>query len=255
MTTLITSLSDWQALRATLTQPIGFVPTMGNLHAGHASLLQRAKQDNAVSVLSVFVNPTQFNDTNDFDIYPRTLENDLTLAAQHKIDYVLAPNAAALYPNGFQYRVSEQALATVMEGNCRPGHFEGMLTVVLKLLLLVMPTHAYFGEKDYQQLQLVQGLVQDFFLPITIVPMPTIRAENGLALSSRNQRLTPARQAHAAHLFQTLQQATDCASAIQTLERLGFKVDYIEEHQDRRFGAVFLDGVRLIDNIPLSNVK
>lgn len=253
MTTLITSLTEWQRLRPTLGTSLGFVPTMGNLHAGHASLLQQAAHDHAVSVLSIFVNPTQFNDPTDFQHYPRTLEADLAIAKQLHVDYVLAPTAAELYPHGYRYRVSEQALATCMEGAHRPGHFEGMLTIVLKLLMLVLPNSAYFGEKDYQQLQLIQGMVNEFYLPITIVPMPTLRAESGLALSSRNQRLSTEGQARAAKLYQTLCTAPDCASAVSTLTQHGFQVDYVEEHLQRRFAAVFLDGVRLIDNVPLSH--
>ncbi|HRE33194.1 MAG TPA: pantoate--beta-alanine ligase, partial [Candidatus Berkiella sp.] len=161
MTQLIHSLEKWQALRKTFRphDSVGFVPTMGNLHQGHASLLSLAKAQNQISVLSIFVNPTQFNDPKDLQQYPRTLEEDMKIATSLDIDYVICPSANELYPDEYHYQVHETTISHLLEGISRPGHFTGMLTIVLKLLLLVKATHTYFGEKDYQQLQLVKGMV------------------------------------------------------------------------------------------------
>ena len=143
---------------------IGFVPTMGNLHQGHLSLLERCCTENDISVLSIFINPTQFNNKNDYTNYPQTLEQDLALAEKAKVDYILMPTYSELYPDDFAYQVSETKISQELEGKFRPGHFTGMLTVVLKLLLLVKAHRAYFGEKDYQQLQLIRGMAKSFFL-------------------------------------------------------------------------------------------
>lgn len=253
MITVVQSLSEWQAIRSGLDPSlrIGFVPTMGNLHAGHASLLARAKAENDISVLSIFVNQTQFNDKNDYENYPKTQEADITLAKQHGVDYVLLPQASAMYPDNYLYRISEHNISTLLEGKHRPGHFDGVLTVVMKLLLLVRPNRAYFGEKDYQQYQLIQGMVDAFFMQIEIIPCPTVRQHNGLALSSRNTRLSPLELEKAALFAQALHTSQDEADIATALSRLGFEVDYIEKWQGRLFGAVKLGEVRLIDNHPL----
>lgn len=247
------SLSAWQEFRKNITAQtsLGFVPTMGNLHAGHQSLLARAKQENDLCILSLVVNPTQFNDADDFQHYPRTPLHDLQMAEQAGADIVIQPDPKALYPDAYRYRISENQISLVMEGLSRPGHFDGMLTVVLKLLQLVKPSRAYFGEKDYQQLQLVQGLVEAFFLDVAIVACPTIRDNNGLALSSRNHRLTPAQYALALHFAKLLQSKQTCSAIAEQLSQLGFQVEYIEEHNGRRYGAVTLGKVRLIDNLKI----
>ena len=244
-------LADWQQERGVIEATgatIGFVPTMGALHAGHRSLLERARAENDHVVLSIFVNPTQFDDPTDLSRYPRTQEADLAMA-EGLADFVLMPAAEELYPDDYRYRVTEYNLSTRWEGSQRPGHFEGVLTVVLKLLNLVRPRRAYFGEKDWQQLQLVRGLVQALFLPVEIVPCVTVRESDGLALSSRNLRLTPAGRARAASFPAILRQAPDAATAAETLREAGFGVDYVEDCNGVRLGAVRLEGVRLIDNV------
>ncbi len=252
MTKVIEHLKTWRTVRARLERTgrtVGFVPTMGALHAGHRALLERSRRENDVTVLSIFVNPTQFDDPGDLSRYPRTLAADLALAGR-LADHVLVPSAEELYPDGFRYRLTELVLGARWEGAHRPGHFAGMLTVVLKLLNLVRPHRAYFGEKDWQQLQLVRDMVAALFLPVTIVACPTVRESDGLALSSRNRRLSPAARAQAAAFPLILREAPDAMAAARLLRVAGFGVDYVEDHAGVRLGAVRLEGVRLIDNVP-----
>jgi pantoate--beta-alanine ligase len=199
-------------------------------------------------VLSVFVNPTQFNDPGDLARYPRTLEADLTLARPYA-DAVIAPAPEAFYPDGYRYRVTENDLSGRWEGAHRPGHFDGVLTVVLKLFNLVQPHRAYFGEKDWQQLQLVRGMVAALLLPVEIVACPTVRDADGLALSSRNARLSPAARARAARFPYALRHAPDPAAAAAELRQAGFDVDYVEDTEGVRIGAIRVEGVRLIDHV------
>jgi pantoate--beta-alanine ligase len=253
MSIVHTRIKDWRTLRASpewASRSVGFVPTMGALHEGHVALLQRARAENERVALSVFVNPTQFNDPNDLANYPRTLEADVALAAPY-VDAVLAPSAEEFYGDGYRYRVTENKLSRRWEGAHRPGHFDGVLTVVLKLFNVVQPQRAYFGEKDWQQLQLVRGMVEALLLPVEIVGCPTVRDADGLALSSRNRRLSPLGRAHAAEFPRTLRTARDAASAAAHLKVCGFEVDYVEDHEGVRLGAVRVDGVRLIDNVRL----
>lgn len=248
---VITHLDEWRAARAGpdfAGRSVGFVPTMGALHAGHRALLERARAENERVVLSIFVNPTQFNDPADLARYPRTLEADVALA-EGLVDDVLAPPAAELYPDDYHCRVTEDDLSRRWEGAHRPGHFDGVLTVVLKLLNLVRADRAYFGEKDWQQLQLVRQMAQAFFLPVEIVACPTVRAADGLALSSRNTRLSPAGREQAAVFPKILQDASHAKVAATALLAAGFTVDYVEDHEGRRLGAVRIEGVRLIDNV------
>lgn len=249
MTTLIRSIAEWQDLRRTLGDDLGLVPTMGNLHEGHLSLLQRSREETAVSVLSIFVNPTQFNNGDDYVHYPRTLEQDLLLAEKAKVDYVFAPVSQDMYPDGYVYQVTEVELSEQLEGVFRPGHFTGMLTIVLKLLMLARARRAYFGEKDYQQVELVRGLTQAFFLETEIVTCPTIRNEFGLPHSSRNRRLTPEQYQKAQDFPALFHSALSCEEIKKQLMEKGFAVDYVEEYHGRRFAAVKLGEVRLIDNI------
>jgi pantoate--beta-alanine ligase len=223
---------------------------MGALHAGHESLLARARAENERVVLSIFVNPAQFNDPADLAKYPRTLEADLALARPYA-DAVLAPPVEAIYPDEYRYQVSENQLSTRWEGLQRPGHFEGVLTVVLKLFNLVQATRAYFGEKDWQQLQLVRGMVEAFFLPVDIVGCPTIRDADGLAVSSRNRRLSPAARTSAAAFPRTLRTAPTAAAAMDQLRAAGFEVDYVNDVDGQRLAAIRLEGVRLIDHMRL----
>jgi pantoate--beta-alanine ligase len=246
-------LDAWRAERAAIDLTrlsVGFVPTMGALHAGHLSLLERARAENDRVVLSVFVNPAQFDSPADLKGYPRDLDADLELAGG-LADDVLVPEPRDLYPDGYAYRVTENALGTRMEGAHRPGHFDGVLTVVLKLLNLVRPHRAYFGEKDRQQLQLVQGMVRALFLPTEVVPCPTVRDPDGLALSSRNRRLSAPERSRAALFPRILRRSSDAPAAAGALRSAGFAVDYVEDHGAVRLAAVRLGEVRLIDNVRL----
>jgi pantoate--beta-alanine ligase len=245
-------LESWKQRRQALGgRAVGFVPTMGALHAGHAALVERCRRENEAAVVSIFVNPTQFNDPKDLERYPRTLEEDLALLERLGADDVLTPAVESLYPQGYRFRVTTQGVEDVMEGKYRPGFFDGVLTVVLKLLQLVQPQRAYFGEKDYQQLRMVTEMVKEFFLPVDIVPCPTLREPSGLAQSSRNRLLSPEGRKKAAVLYEVLTSARDAQEARARLEGAGFAVDYVEEHWGRRFAAATLENVRLIDNVPL----
>lgn len=247
------TLAAWRAVRGGpdyAGRSVGFVPTMGALHAGHRALLARARAANDRVVLSIFVNPTQFNDPADLANYPRTLEADLQLAAG-LVDDVIVPTSAELYPDGYTYRVTEDKFSRELEGAHRPGHFDGVLTVVLKLLNLVAPQRAYFGEKDWQQLRLVEGMVRALLLPVEIVPCPTERAADGLALSSRNRRLSHAARVRAAQFPLLLRTAGSPAAAAAALQAAGFAVDYVEDREGVRLGAVRIENVRLIDNVRL----
>lgn len=230
----------------------GFVPTLGALHEGHLSLVRRAKAENARAWVSIFVNPTQFNDSGDLERYPRTMEQDLALLRSAGCDLVFVPRADEIYRDGYRYRVTENELSLALEGASRPGHFDGVLTVVLKLLLLTRAERAYFGEKDFQQLQLVEGLVHAFFLDTRIVRCPTVREPDGLAMSSRNRLLTPAERAQAPALFRVLEDSVaghrPPEDAAEALAREGFHVDYVADRDGRRLAAVRLGRVRLIDN-------
>ncbi len=234
--------------RAGLT--LGFVPTMGALHEGHLSLVRRSRAENDRTVVSIFVNPTQFDDHTDLAQYPRTLEADLGTLRGEGANFVFLPREPDLYPDGYRYRVTETELSTVMEGAHRPGHFDGVLTVVLKLLQIISAERAYFGEKDWQQLTLVRGMAEAFFLSTTIVACRTVREIDGLAVSSRNRRLPPEQRARASGFYGVLSTAPTAEVAAHDLRALGFVVDYVEDRDGRRLGAARLGGVRLIDNVP-----
>jgi pantoate--beta-alanine ligase len=231
---------------------IGFVPTMGALHEGHASLLRRARAECDATVLSIFVNPTQFNNPDDLAKYPATLEADLEMARKEGVELAFAPRYDALYPDGYRYRVSESGLSAALCGACRPGHFDGVLTVVMKLFNLVRPDRAYFGEKDYQQYLLVKGMAEAFFMGLEIVPCATVREADGLAMSSRNRRLSPGDRERAALLPLALREAPTATAAAARLEAAGFLVDYVEDREGRRLAAASLGGTRLIDNVMLA---
>jgi pantoate--beta-alanine ligase len=230
---------------------IGFVPTMGALHRGHASLVERCRAENEAVVVSIFVNPAQFNDPRDLERYPRTLESDLALLEGLGTDEIILAPASDFYPHGYRFRVEADSLTTTMEGAFRPGSLQGVMTIVLKLLNLVRARRAYFGEKDYQQLRIVTEMAAEFFIPTEIVPCPTVREPSGLAASSRNALLSAAAREKAALIFRALTTAATAAEARSRLEAEGFRVDYVEEEWGRRLAAAFIEGVRLIDNVPL----
>lgn len=247
---IYTDLTEWRAHRATLQNTIiSFVPTMGNLHEGHLALCKTAKENQQYLVVSIFVNPTQFNQASDFEKYPRTLEADLAKLRTVGVDAVLLPKAEALYPDDYTVQISEHTIANVLEGEHRPGHFTGMLSIVLKLLNIVQPQKAYFGEKDYQQLLLVKKMCDALFVPVEIIGCATIRNEKGLALSSRNSRLSEQALTLAPIFYALLSSNVNCCDIKTQLQQHGFQVDYIAEQWGRRLGAVWLEGIRLIDNV------
>jgi len=184
------TVQEFRDLRAGLPRPVGLVPTMGALHEGHRSLMRRAKQECASFVVSIFVNPTQFGPGEDYTQYPRDEETDLAACEAEGAALVLLPPVEELYPNGATTTVSTGHLSTVLEGAARPGHFDGVATVVTKLFNIVQPDRAYFGQKDAQQLMVIRRMARDLLLPVEIVGCPTVREEAGLALSSRNAYLT-----------------------------------------------------------------
>ena len=254
---------------------IGFVPTMGALHEGHASLVRRAVAENDVVVVSDFVNPTQFNDKNDLLKYPRTLEADCELLEKEGAAYVFAPSVEEIYPEPDTRQFSYAPLDTVMEGKYRPGHFNGVCQVVSKLFMMVEPDKAYFGEKDFQQLAIIREMVKQMNFPLEIVGCPIVRESDGLALSSRNARLSDEQRKQALEISQTLFKSQEYATS-HTLEETrkfveesiaaaeGLELEYFEivdgmtlqkvaswEDTDYIVGCitVFCGEVRLIDNI------
>lgn len=253
---VIHSIREWQSIRRQMPNSIGFVATMGALHAGHAALLDRSVRENDCTVLSIYVNPTQFNNPEDLTNYPSTLESDLELARTRGADFVLMPQYTELYSDNYRFRVDELGFSQTLCGAHRPGHFTGVLTVVLKLLNIVQPQRAYFGEKDYQQLSLIADMAKAFFLPVEIIPVATVRDADGLALSSRNSRLSPQARRLAPTFSRLLRAEAPDRTIHDELVRAGFTVDYVETHAGRRFGAVLLDcgthSVRLIDNVQLT---
>ncbi len=233
-----------------ITSKIGFVPTMGALHQGHASLLKKARAENQLTILSVFVNPTQFNNPNDLTGYPKTFEHDLSVAKKENVDILFYPKYEDIYADDYRYRLTENEFSKKLCGSHRPGHFDGVLTVVMKLLMLTKANKAYFGEKDYQQLKLVQDMAKTFFVETEIIGCPTFREHSGLAMSSRNLRLSPHAFEKASMIYKTIKN-NSAKESFEKLELAGFDVDYVEEHFGRRFAAASLEGVRLIDNVEI----
>jgi pantoate--beta-alanine ligase len=256
---------------------IGFVPTMGALHAGHDSLVTRARKENRRVIASIFVNPAQFGPNEDFDAYPRPFEQDRARLEALGVDAIFHPPVDQIYPPAFKTHVDPGPLAEVLEGGIRPGHFAGVLTVVLKLFNLTQPKRAYFGQKDFQQLVLVRQLVRDFGLPIRIVACPTVRESDGLALSSRNAYLSPAERLAAPAIHSALEAAaigfdtgmTDpaelesvCRSMLEGIP--GSTIEYVSVVDETTLRAptraiagsvlavaVKLGSTRLIDNVVL----
>lgn len=248
---LLNSTKELNEFRQSLTSTVGFVPTMGALHDGHISLIRASLSENDSTFVSVFINPTQFNDASDFQTYPRTLEQDLELLRDLKITAAFVPSDQDIYPNGYTYKITENAFSRELCGKFRPGHFDGVLTVVMKLLNLIKPHICYFGEKDFQQYLLIQNMVLEFFMPTRIKALPTRREPDGLAMSSRNVRLKPRERELAPMLYKVISQTKSLRDMQAQLEELGFNVEYLEEQVGRRFVAAHLGSVRLIDNVPI----
>ncbi|EZP75881.1 pantoate--beta-alanine ligase [Parageobacillus genomosp. 1] len=211
---------------------IGFVPTMGYLHEGHAALIQKAREENDIVALSVFVNPLQFGPNEDFERYPRDLERDQRIAKEHGVDVFFSPDVKEMYPHPLSVQVVVKERVDVLCGKSRPGHFDGVATVLTKLFHIVMPDRAYFGLKDAQQVAVVDGLIRDFHFPIELVAVPTVREEDGLAKSSRNVYLSPEERKEAPALYKALLQAK---AAVENGERNAEAVcalvkQYIQTH-------------------------
>lgn len=258
---------------------VGLVPTMGALHEGHLSLIQKALSENDIVVVSIFVNPTQFNNAEDLEKYPRNLSGDIkTIERLSQEVVIFAPEISEMYEStpkaiSFDFR----GLDKVMEGKFREGHFQGVATIVEKLFELVKPTRAYFGEKDYQQILIIKSMLEQRKLPVTLVPCPIIREESGLAMSSRNERLSPEGRKEAAFIYSVLQEAQKLFTTASVAEveafvkeqfsqKEGFDLEYftitkadtLEEVKEKKstesyraFITVYVEGVRLIDNIAL----
>ena len=258
---------------------IGFVPTMGALHEGHLTLVRRSKQENGLTVCSIFVNPIQFNNREDLEKYPRTPGRDAKLLEEAGCDVIFSPEASEMYPEGETGSLSLNfgMLDKIMEGKFRPGHFNGVAIVVKKLFGIIQPANAYFGKKDYQQLAVIKHMVEALAIPVNVVSCETIREADGLAMSSRNTRLTIAERNIAPKIYQVLISVKNKAgkfpvhelkdwAARELQENPDFRLEYFEigdketllpvdnwHHKDRAvaFVAVFLGDVRLIDNIEL----
>lgn len=198
-------MSQWRKHISDEGTSIGFIPTMGSLHEGHASLIRESTKNNTHTVVSVFVNPTQFTNSEDFEKYPRDVAADESLLRSLDVDVLYSPSAAEMYPKGFYSSIDPGHIATVFEGASRPGHFNGVATVVVKLLNTVEPTNAYFGKKDRQQLAVIRQVVRDLNIHINIVGNNTVRDHDGLALSSRNSRLSPTERSAAVVIPESLQ--------------------------------------------------
>jgi len=257
---------------------VAFVPTMGNLHAGHVSLIDTARSHGDRFVASIFVNPMQFGPNEDYAQYPRTPTQDARMLTEAGCNLMFMPDVAAIYPNGSERatRVDVPSLSRILDGEFRPGHFEGVSTIVAALFHIVEPDVAVFGEKDFQQLTIIRRMVADLCMPVEIVGAPTVRDTDGLAMSSRNQYLTPAERQTAPIIYQTLQAAAKRLQAgdtefssientgVATLQRAGMKPDYFSIRRAQDLGAPASDTrhlvvltaarlgkARLIDNIQI----
>lgn len=277
---LFSTIADLRRSLAGLKQgtTVGFVPTMGSFHEGHLSLMRAAAAGNDVVVTSIFVNPLQFGPDEDFEVYPRDLERDRALAAAAGVTHLFVPAVEAIYPRGgISTRIDVGRIGEICEGHFRPGHFSGVATVCVKLFNIVRPDRTYFGEKDVQQLAVVRRVVHDLDMPVEVLSCPTVREQDGLALSSRNLRLGKAGRAAAAVLFRSLSAAARLAAsgersarrlideAAEVLEDEPlFRTQYVEVVSPQTFEPVgevtdsalmvaagFAGAVRLIDNIAL----
>ncbi len=244
----IVDLQDALARAREKHQSIGFVPTMGALHAGHASLVQRAVGDNDISVVSIFLNPTQFNDKSDLEHYPQTFEADCKLLESVGATYVFAPSVEEMYPTADTRVFDFPPVTTVMEGEKRPGHFNGVCQVVSRLFDIVQPDRAYFGEKDWQQIAVVKRLVQFMGSNIDIIECPIVRETSGLAMSSRNERLTADERKLAANIYKTLKESLEMAKthALEDTRQWVIKEINMHEGLEVEYFAI-VDGQTLTD--------
>jgi pantoate--beta-alanine ligase len=248
---IVRTIDELRHARGSAQGSVGLVPTMGSFHDGHLALFHAAREENDVVVASLFVNPAQFEDEGDLAAYPRDEARDAAIAEDAGIDILFTPSAAELYPAGFETWVDVERLGSVLEGRSRPGHFRGVATICLKLFNLVRPDRAYFGQKDAQQSAVVRRLVRDLNVPVEIRVVPTVRDDDGLALSSRNSRLTPQEREQAVTLPRALA-TRDPEQARKLLE--GLEVDYVDvaDFEPKVLAAaVRVGNTRLIDNVVL----
>ena len=271
------TLIDYIERQREMGKKIGFAPTMGALHQGHLSLYKAAKKENDEVISSIFVNPTQFNNPDDFQKYPKTLEKDIELLEKAGVDAVYIPNVEEMYPDGLNSKKYDfDGLENEMEGKYRPGHFDGVGTIVEELFRQVQPHNAYFGEKDYQQLAIIKKMVEKTKLPVKIHGVPTLREEDGLAMSSRNVRLTETQRKEATIIYETLTKVKEWFKVISLDEikqrvtdifrNSNFELEYFviadeetlkeantidEDKEYRAFIVAYADTVRLIDNMHL----
>lgn len=256
---------------------IGVVPTMGYLHEGHRALIREARQENDIVVLTIFVNPTQFGPGEDFDRYPRDIDRDRQIATDENVDYIFHPSVDDMYPEGYATYVDVEKLTETLEGEWRPGHFRGVTTIVLKLFQITQPHNAYFGQKDAQQFMVIKKMVHDLHIPVAIKRAPTVREEDGLALSSRNVYLSPGERKDAAVLYRALRKAEQeihrgersrdiivgmIRETINTIDNVSIdyvdivdpdsfhSVQFLENNREHCIAlAVRIGKIRLIDNI------
>jgi pantoate--beta-alanine ligase len=271
------TLVDYIERHKEMGKKIGFAPTMGALHLGHISLYETAKKENDEVISSIFVNPTQFNNPDDFQKYPKTLEKDLELLEKAGVDAVYVPNVEEMYPDGLNSKKYDfDGLENEMEGKYRPGHFDGVGTIVEELFRQVQPHNAYFGEKDYQQLAIIKKMVEKTKLPVKIHGVPTLREEDGLAMSSRNVRLTETQRKEATIIYETLTKVKEWFKVLSVEEiklrvleifrNSNFELEYFviadektlketdyfyKDKNYRAFIVAYADTVRLIDNMHL----
>jgi pantoate--beta-alanine ligase len=274
---VVTTVQELRAARRQMSGPVGLVPTMGYLHEGHLSLVRRARAENAQVVVTIFVNPTQFGPHEDFARYPRDVPRDLAMLEREGTDLVFVPPVEEMYPSGFRTYVNVEEITSRLEGAARPGHFRGVATVVCKLFNLVQPQRAYFGQKDAQQLVVIRRMARDLDFDLEIIPCPTVREPDGLAMSSRNVYLSPAERQAATVLYRALMAAQaryqagerDAEALRQTMREVlaaepRARVDYVSVAEPETLTeltrvsgtalaslAVYIGATRLIDNVLL----
>ncbi len=255
---ILESVSEIRRVLKDTPGSIGFVPTMGALHMGHEALIKKSKIDNDVTVVSIFVNPAQFNDLKDFKSYPDTFKEDVEKLKNLGVDFIFNPKASEIYLEEDNIRVSDIIESKLIEGEKRPGHFDGVLTVVLKLFNILNPDRAYFGEKDFQQLSLVRKMTKSLFLNIEVVSVPTLRDEKGLPFSSRNQKLSSKGLKAAQEVAAIFSQSTSKKDFIDKFKNMkfsheGIDLEYVEEQWGRILTVYKVEGVRILDNRELKH--
>ena len=251
---VITTVNDWKKIRHTLDGSIGFVPTMGALHKGHASLIAKSIAQNDVTIVSIFVNSLQFNNIDDYKHYPDTLDADKNFLNDLNVDYLLLPCDEEMYPHKDKFFVeTDHSYMSILEGAQRPGHFNGVLTIVLKLLNCIQATRIYFGEKDFQQYALVKAMVNDLFIDVDVIACKCIRETGGMPYSSRNSRLTVVDKKLAACAFEIIHQVNkdNIADTIDKIVEMGVGFEYLEIKDERVYVAIKINGTRLIDNFSI----